>query len=151
METFYALLALCAENSPVTGEFPAQRPVTRSFDVSLICAWINAWVNNRDAGDLRRHSAHYGVIVMTPLPSYLCKTHFAIWPLSRWVLLDWAILSPVPLENATRCLRTGGVNPRVSTQNVIALISMASSNTGLIGYTINSIYTEHQISNCHHS
>ena len=28
-----ALLALCAGNSPVTGEFPTQRPVTRSFDV----------------------------------------------------------------------------------------------------------------------
>ena len=33
METFSALLALCAGNSPITGEFPAQRPVTRSFDV----------------------------------------------------------------------------------------------------------------------
>ena len=33
METFSALLALCAGNSPVTGEFPAQRPVTLSFDV----------------------------------------------------------------------------------------------------------------------
>ena len=33
METFSALQALCAGNSPVTGEFPAQRPVTRSFDV----------------------------------------------------------------------------------------------------------------------
>ena len=31
-ETFFALLALCAGNSPVTGEFPAQRSVTRSFD-----------------------------------------------------------------------------------------------------------------------
>ena len=29
---FFALLDLCAGNSPVTGEFPAQRPVTRSFD-----------------------------------------------------------------------------------------------------------------------
>ena len=29
----YALLALCEGNSPVTGEFPTQRPVTRSFDV----------------------------------------------------------------------------------------------------------------------
>ena len=29
----YALLAICAGNSPVPGEFPAQRPVTRSFDV----------------------------------------------------------------------------------------------------------------------
>ena len=33
METFSTLLALCAGNSPVTGEFPAQRPVTRSCDV----------------------------------------------------------------------------------------------------------------------
>ena len=35
METFSALLAICAGNSPVNGEFPAQRPVTRSFDVSF--------------------------------------------------------------------------------------------------------------------
>ena len=35
METFSALLALCAGNSPVIGEFPTQRPVTRSFDVSF--------------------------------------------------------------------------------------------------------------------
>ena len=33
METFSALLAISAGNSPVSGEFPAQRPVTRSFDV----------------------------------------------------------------------------------------------------------------------
>ena len=35
METFSASLAICAENSPVPGEFPAQRPETRSFDVFL--------------------------------------------------------------------------------------------------------------------
>ena len=33
METFSALLAICAGNPPVTGEFSAQRPVTLSFDV----------------------------------------------------------------------------------------------------------------------
>ena len=33
METFSAFLAICAGNSPVPGEFPAQRPVTQSFDV----------------------------------------------------------------------------------------------------------------------
>ena len=33
METFSALLAICAGNSPVPGEFPTQRPVTRIFDV----------------------------------------------------------------------------------------------------------------------
>ena len=31
---------------------------------SLICAWTNSWANNGDAGDLRRHHAHYDVIVM---------------------------------------------------------------------------------------
>ena len=31
---------------------------------SLICVWINVWVNNRDAGDLRRYRAHYDVTVM---------------------------------------------------------------------------------------
>ena len=33
METFFAWLTFCVGNSPVTGEFPTQRPVTRSFDV----------------------------------------------------------------------------------------------------------------------
>ena len=33
MEIFSASLAICAGNSPVTGEFPSKRPVTRSFDV----------------------------------------------------------------------------------------------------------------------
>ena len=31
---------------------------------SLICAWINGWVNNHEAGDLRRHCAHYDFTVM---------------------------------------------------------------------------------------
>ena len=34
-----------------------------AFMLSLICAWKNAFVNNREAGDLRRHRAHYDVIV----------------------------------------------------------------------------------------
>ena len=63
METFSALQAICAGNSPVTGEFPAQRLVTRSFDVSLICAWINGWVNNCNADDLRRHRTHYVTVM----------------------------------------------------------------------------------------
>ena len=36
---------------------------------SVICAWINGWVNNRGTGDLRRHGAHYDVVVMA---SYHC-------------------------------------------------------------------------------
>ena len=65
METFSALLDICAGNSPVPGEFPTQRPVTRSFDVSSeICARIKGWVNTGEAGDLKRHRVHYDVIVM---------------------------------------------------------------------------------------
>ena len=64
METFSALLAICAENSPVTDELPTQRPVPRSFDVSLISAWIKGWVNNREAGSLGRNHVHYDVTVM---------------------------------------------------------------------------------------
>ena len=59
METFSALLATCVGNSPVTGEFPVQRPV-----IFFICTWMNGWVNNREAGDLKRHRAHYNVTVM---------------------------------------------------------------------------------------
>ena len=50
------------------GEFPGHRwiPLTKagSFMLSLICAWTNGWVNNRDAGDLTRHRAHHDVTVM---------------------------------------------------------------------------------------
>ena len=64
METFSALLAICAGNSPVPGEFPAQRPVTQSFDVFFDLHLNKRLSNNREAGDLRRYRAHYDVIVM---------------------------------------------------------------------------------------
>ena len=65
MEIFSALLVFCAGNSPGTGEFPAQRPVTRSFDVFfMIWAWTNIRAATGDAGDLRRNRAHYDVIVV---------------------------------------------------------------------------------------
>ena len=64
MEIFSTLLAICAGNSPVTGEFPAQGQWRGALMFSLICARINGWVNNGKAGDLRRHRAHYDVTVM---------------------------------------------------------------------------------------
>ena len=66
METFFALLTLCAGNSPVTGEFPTQSQWRGALMFSMICAWINGWLNNRDAGDLGRKRGHYYVIVMYP-------------------------------------------------------------------------------------
>ena len=63
-ESISVLLALCEGNPQVTGGFPSQRPVTRSFDVFFDLLLKNAWATSRDAGDLRRHRAHYDVIVM---------------------------------------------------------------------------------------
>ena len=69
MERFSALLAICVENSPMTGEFPVQGPVTRSFDVfpdlrlnKLLSK--QCWVNNGETVDLRRHRVRYDVIVL---------------------------------------------------------------------------------------
>ena len=53
---------LCGEFTG-PGEFPEQRPVTRSFDGFFIYTRMNDWVNNREAGDLRRHRGHYDVSV----------------------------------------------------------------------------------------
>ena len=49
METFSALLALCAGNSPVPGEFPSQRPVTRGFYV-FIDLRLNKQLNKQSRG-----------------------------------------------------------------------------------------------------
>ena len=64
METFSALLAICAGNSPVHGESPHKGQLRGALMFSLICVWINDWINNREAGDLRHHRAHCDDIVM---------------------------------------------------------------------------------------
>ena len=64
MEKKSALLAICAGNSPVPVNSPHKGQWRGALMFSLICAWINGWVNNREAGDLRRYHAHYDVIVM---------------------------------------------------------------------------------------
>ena len=58
METFSALLTICAGNSPQKGQWRG------ALMFSLICDWITGWLNNREAGDLRRYRAHYDVTVM---------------------------------------------------------------------------------------
>ena len=65
METFSALLAICAGNSPVPGEFPAQRPVTRRFDVFFVLRLNKQLSKQSWRWWLRRYCAHYDVIVMT--------------------------------------------------------------------------------------
>ena len=58
-------------NSPHKGQWRG------ALMLSLICAWINCWVNNREASDLRRRCAHYDVIVMrTPDMLQICSMGF---------------------------------------------------------------------------
>ena len=64
METFSALLALCAGIPWSLGNSPHKGQWCRALILSLVCAWINGWVNNHEAGDLRRHHAHYDITVM---------------------------------------------------------------------------------------
>ena len=45
-------------NSPHKGQWRG------ALMFSLFCAWLNGWVNTREAGDLRRHRAHYDVTAM---------------------------------------------------------------------------------------
>ena len=58
----YWLFVRGIQRSPVTSSHKGQWRGALMF--SLTCAWIHDWVNNREAGDLRRHCAHYDVTVM---------------------------------------------------------------------------------------
>ena len=66
-------------NSPQKGQWRL------AFTISLICAWINGWVNNREADDLRRHSAHYDVVVRIqgPMVTFLCYAIFSHYRLRK--------------------------------------------------------------------
>ena len=90
METISALLTLCVGNSSVTGEFPSQGQWHVALMFSFICAWTNGCANNRDAGDLRHHRAHYDVTVM--LYSYVQQWSL-LWGVKTLAndLLLWSI------------------------------------------------------------
>ena len=60
-------------NSPHKGQWRG------AFMFSLICVWINGWVNNREAGELRRYRPHYDVTVMVITYAYSDPEHSNIW------------------------------------------------------------------------
>ena len=93
METFSALLAICAGNSPVKGEFPTHRQVTRSFDDFF--DHLNKRLSKQSYGWwLRRHRAHCDVIVIgthlgigqcssTCVQSFINCRDLTTWPGTR--------------------------------------------------------------------
>ena len=62
----------------------------RALIFSLICARINDWGNTREAGDLRRHRAHYDVTVMTD--DILSKWCDSFWPLFTFQKQEIALM-----------------------------------------------------------
>ena len=96
MATFSALLALCVGNSSVTGEFPSERPVTRSFYVFFdLHLKKRLSKKNREAGDLRRRRAHCDFIVMVVLTMVIDYDLSWPWLLScLWLLYQSLWLWP---------------------------------------------------------
>ena len=83
----------------------------RALMFSFICAWINRWVNNREAGDLIHHRAHYDVIVMFhmtvtgSLPLWSCDA--VCWERSWSSLpqvMDWRQVMPSYSPNQCRLI-----------------------------------------------
>ena len=73
---------------------------------SLTCVWINGWVNNREAGDLRRYRAHYDVIVMNIWASattglinaplgYIDNISWVLGINSYFVFINWRTLQDI--------------------------------------------------------
>ena len=101
--TFYVLLAICVGSSPVNGESPHKGQWRGALMFSLIYAWINGWVNNRD---LRRHPAHSDVTVMyDETRVYHCKTVALSAPLA------WSIVTTHVTPSNYSCQKPQTVIP----------------------------------------
>ena len=71
----FRVTGLCAGNSPVPVNSPHKGQWRGALMFSLICALINDWVNNREAGDFRRYRGHYDVRVMESLKYHIWSSH----------------------------------------------------------------------------
>ena len=101
METYSALLVLCAGNSPVTGEVPARRPVTRSFDAFVDPKWplfglnIDPYSCRRlEYGSMfRPNKGHFGLAVV----SYHAEEPGCYW------FNSWYVAYSVPRHYLNQC------------------------------------------------
>ena len=102
IETFSPLLTICAGNSPVTGEFPAQRPVTRSFGVFFDLrlnkrlsrqSW--GWWFETPSRPLWRHCNEWA-LGPSVRPSWMVKlVTYDTMVRKRW----WGFRSPIMFDN----------------------------------------------------
>ena len=97
--------------SPVN--FPHKGQWRGALAFSLICVWINAWVNNGEVGDLRRYHVHYDVTVMIRGSNYgitLADLHFlsiqtanSFWYIvdDKWFGIIIFVLLCLKMDNAS--------------------------------------------------
>ena len=76
-------------NSPHKGQWRG------ALMLSLICVWINGWVNNREAGDLRRYRFNYDVNVMGHAWNVLAHWPQGIRALGQRWFNEWSNIDPL--------------------------------------------------------
>ena len=115
METFSALLGFVRgiHRSPVNSLHKGQWRGALMF--SLICVWINVWVNNGVAGDLTRYRPHYDVIVMQT--QYLACTYMYRISYSNHKNQEYF------LENILRCVVENVIGDTSKSSELIACIN----------------------------
>ena len=92
------------------GEFTGPRwiPHTKASDAELlICVWINGWVNNREAGDLRRYRVHYDVILMVWIDCALASPYSDATIKSQFCTSNdsWATVACIKLYPGVKNIR----------------------------------------------
>ena len=75
--------------------------VVVGFVFSLICVWINGWVNNREAGDLWRYRTHYDVTVMRDGTLFVLRQN--IWVFSFKLIWYMHMIREVSAESSHKC------------------------------------------------
>ena len=135
MEPFSALLALCAGNSPVTGEFPAQRPVTQSFD-----DFFDMRLNKR----LSKQA--WGWWLETPSRPLWCHCNEATKNQLLWYM--YKIVNDIFSSNTHKqfyksqimsSYKLGKINPRsLSISNIFDWAAPLNANTTASSYKINT-------------
>ena len=106
----YWLFVRGIHRSPVNSPHKGQWRGALMF--CLVCVWINGWINNREAGDLRRYRANYDVTVMnwTFLIDRAAVDEICGCPILKWIVLisiksnssSNGYLSDMPIDTNTR-------------------------------------------------
>ena len=105
-------------NSPHKGQWRG------ALMFSLICVWIIDWVNNREAGDLRRHRGHYDVIVMFLLCTIDCQHS----TLTHWGRVMHICVSTIPITTSDNGLSPAWHQAIIWPNAVILLIGSFGIN-----------------------